>query len=93
MTYLGGYHTPRQMIYGAVMAFLVLIFYKLAKAIFNRRTNLMFYFVNLLLWLYVSMKYTSIKPDYNLIVKPGIVCGALVILAYYFERKEIKKLE
>lgn len=93
LTYLGGYHTPRQMMYGAIMGILVVTFYKLLKAVFTRRTNLLFYFVNLLIWLYVSMTFTSIKPSYGLIVIPGIACGALIILAYYLERKEIRRLE
>lgn len=93
LTYLGGYHTPRQMVYGAVMGLLVVVLYKILRTLFSRSTNILLYLVNLLIWLYISTQHTSVKPSYDLIVKPGLFCGALLILAYYLEKREIRKLE
>lgn len=93
LTYLGGYHTPRQMLYGILLGVFVVILFNAFKAMLSRRTNLLFYMGNLLLWLYVATQFSSVKPSFNLIVSPALFSLVFCLIAYYVERKEIQKLE
>lgn len=57
-TYLGGFHTPRQIFYGALLAIVTVIFLKLME---NKQTSfyVKYYFLNITIWSAVVYSYTK----------------------------------
>ncbi|OHT07687.1 hypothetical protein TRFO_24025 [Tritrichomonas foetus] len=93
ITYLGGYHTPRQMLYGAIVGVHVTILYFLLKQRASKKANLIFYALNMGIWIYVAHTFTTVKPEFALLTRPGMIWYGFFFVALYLEWQDHQKKE
>ena len=91
LTYLGGFHTPKQMIYGAIFGIIVICIYRFSTNNIHPRTMTKFYFVHMLFWMYLTMNFTSPKPS-NQVLFPAFLWSIQVFVFFILESIEIKRL-
>ncbi|OHS97231.1 hypothetical protein TRFO_36584 [Tritrichomonas foetus] len=93
LTYLGGYHTPRQIIAGAIFGIIVLIFTFLLKKYCSLRMNIFVYFLNMTISIYLAHNFCGYTPSFELLTGPGFLWYFLAVIALYLDKNNKKKLE